>query len=418
MLAVVVFVLELSWLVRVAGKANGGSLTAVFIPGNGESLRNMHGVYNDGELSVATKASYARYMYELARCAPSSSIASMVVDELAAVVVELEAEASESRATSFCFSPPQPYEEVLESFDNVKGMEAQGLGALMIYLCVTTRGEYWGTAIRTDPDIPLRPQYVAAQQGVWQGEGETARVAKVRIYEIDGLPQIELLLGALDMGGGTKNGCLFHFDSADLRSLKSQQQSVEPEVELDDTRLLSPLLIREAVKYLHAMQATAGSALLFNQFDATKAELVATIGANPKELRRIVSSAAAQQRVAGRISLAIVVAVESAQQHSYEVGQMSCWYNCDAPVLQAKRAQQLAQDEHAAVRVENEALRQRLEDAAARQSQLVAAQAQQHKAELVALAQQHKAELAALALQYEAELVARVAQREGLKSEI
>ena len=97
---------------------------------------------------------------------------------------------------------------------------------------------------------------------------------------------------------------------------------------------------------------------------------------------------------------------------------MSVWYNCDAPVLQAKRAQQLAQDEHAAVRVENETLRQRLEDAAARQSQLVAAQAQQHKAELVALAQQHKAELAALALQYEAELVARVAQREGLKSEI
>ena len=130
-----------------------------------------------------------------------------------------------------------------------------------------------------------------------------SRVAKVRIYEINDLPQIELLLGALDMGGGTKDRCLFHFDSADLRSLKSQQQSVEPEVELDDTRLLSPLLIREAVKYLHAMQATAGSALLFNQFDATKAELVATIGANPKELRRIVSSAASQQRVAGRISL-------------------------------------------------------------------------------------------------------------------
>ena len=47
------------------------------------------------------------------------------------------------------------------------------------------------------------------------------------------------------------------------------------------------------------------------------------------------------------------------------MGQLSCWYNFDAPVLQAKRAEQLAHDEHAALRVENEAVQQRLEDAAA-----------------------------------------------------
>ena len=60
-------------------------------------------------------------------------------------------------------------------------------------------------------------EYDAAQQGVREGDQGTARAAKVRIYTDElNLPQVELLLGALDTGGGQKDMCLFHFDSADL----------------------------------------------------------------------------------------------------------------------------------------------------------------------------------------------------------